>query len=209
MGNSPPDFSRSRAADELRALADALDRHDVPEPALNAVAGELARLTAGLRAEGIAGRGPWWERGPDYRSSYEADSPFRGTHNPWAPQMMVQRRGESGSDAGAIGRVTLDRRWSGPPNRAHGGVLAGLFDELIGEAATHAEPDALAVTGRLSMRYRTPTPLGVPLHFEASITSRSTRTLTVTAACTSQGKLTATAEALMVVRRRRRHTEPR
>jgi acyl-coenzyme A thioesterase PaaI-like protein len=99
-----------------------------------------------------------------------------------------------------VAEVTLDKAFAGPPGAVHGGVLAGLFDEVVGAAAGAAAPGRVAVTGKLTVRYRTPTPLRTPLRIEATVTRRSSRLLPVTATCTAEGATTATAEALMVLR---------
>lgn len=184
-----------------------VDASELTESDLGELTAQLESLTTTIANQASASRGSWWERGPDYRAAFDADSPFRGSENPWSPSMTVQRTGPAGVGGGSCGDVTLNRRWAGPPNAVHGGVLAGLFDEIIGDAAAHAEPNAFAVTGRLAIRYRNITPIGVPLRIEAEVVALSSRSLKLHATCTADEKVTATADALMVVRGRRRQTE--
>ncbi len=62
------------------------------------------------------------------------------------------------------------------PGRVHGGVAAAMIDETIGRAFIIGHPDRWGVTMELSVRYRKPTPLGVPLYCRARLTKESHRT---------------------------------
>jgi len=201
------DEGRARIAQSLRQLAETVHSSQLTSAELDNAIAAVDAVRYGLEQAETRPRGPWWERGPDFQASFDADSPFRGRANPWSPLMRVSRTGDAGVGASATGEVTLDAMWAGPPKAVHGGVLAGLFDEVIGEAAAHAEPTAFAVTGRLSIRYREPTPIAVPLSIVAEVTTVSSRSLRVQATCTANKRITATSEALMVVRRRRRQTK--
>ena len=58
----------------------------------------------------------------------------------------------------AVLRVTLGAAFEGAPGRAHGGVVATLIDETMGMVlGIIATP---AFTGRLTVNYRAPTPVG-------------------------------------------------
>lgn len=65
--------------------------------------------------------------------------------------------------------VVLDDRFQGYPGVAHGGVVATLLDETLARAVMTADPNRFMVTGRLTTRYRKPTPLGVPLRLEGRV----------------------------------------
>lgn len=52
----------------------------------------------------------------------------------------------------------LGAAYEGPPSLVHGGVSALILDQLLGEAA--AAGGAPGMTGRLTLTYRRPTPLG-------------------------------------------------
>jgi hypothetical protein len=67
---------------------------------------------------------------------------------------------EIGED-GAEGWCTLGHAYEGPPMYGHGGVSAMLIDQLLGHAAAAAGHPG--VTTDLSVRYRRPVPLDVPL----------------------------------------------
>ena len=40
------------------------------------------------------------------------------------------RFSSDGDESTVVGEVTLDKAFAGPPGAVHGGVLAGLFDEV-------------------------------------------------------------------------------
>ncbi|MGE0388360.1 MAG: PaaI family thioesterase [Gammaproteobacteria bacterium] len=56
---------------------------------------------------------------------------------------------------------TLTEAHSGPPQRAHGGVVMTLLDEALGVAAAVA--GAGGMTAGMNVRFKAATPLGVPL----------------------------------------------
>lgn len=61
-------------------------------------------------------------------------------------------------------RMHLGPAWEGPPGHVHGGVSALVLDQALGEAA--AVFGGPGMTGRLTLHYRRPIPLG-PLTAEA------------------------------------------
>ena len=67
-----------------------------------------------------------------------------------------------------IGHCTLSEAHGGPPERAHGGVVATLLDETIGLAAMAA--GASGLTAGLNLSFKAGTPLHVPLTIRASYT---------------------------------------
>jgi Thioesterase superfamily len=83
-------------------------------------------------------------------------NPVIGAGNPIAPPLRI----EIGAD-GAEGWCTLGQAYEGPPMYGHGGVSAMLIDQLLGHAA--AASGHPGVTTDLSVRYRRPVPLDVPL----------------------------------------------
>lgn len=97
-----------------------------------------------------AGCGPLNPRAPVLRFEPfppppEADAPFRSVE--------------------VVGHCTLDASFGGGPGRAHGGVVATLFDEALGRANVAAGLSGMTVA--LEVRFRAGTPLGVPLQITA------------------------------------------
>jgi acyl-coenzyme A thioesterase PaaI-like protein len=60
---------------------------------------------------------------------------------------------------------TLDASFGGGPGRAHGGVIATLFDEALGRANTAAGLNGMTVA--IEVRFRAGAPLGEPLRVTA------------------------------------------
>jgi hypothetical protein len=131
------------------------------------------------------------------RVHYRDHSLYAGRHNPLAAPMVfsVEQRSD-GSDV-LIGEVTLDRRYEGPPRCVHGGYVAGLFDEMFGGSLRFVE-DFFGVTGRLTVKYRKPTPIGQPLRFSAWIETVKGRRLESRAELHSGETLCAEAGALFI-----------
>ncbi len=189
----------------VRRLALALHSHETDTvDEATAIAG-LDQLTSAL--ENGRRRLRWYEKDPDpaRRPRGRELTAWSGALNACAPPMTLGG-GELDDGRPTIdGRVRLDRLREGPPGFVHGGVVAGLFDEVMGAAQrlTHAPG---AMTGRLTLRYRRPTPLDTDLLFRAWIEEDRSRRVLVRAACyidaLDTGAPTAEAEAIFVRRPR-------
>ena len=94
------------------------------------------------------------------------------------------------------GRVTFGYAYEGPPTCVHGGVIAELFDELLGMSNILAGQGAM--TGTLKIRYRRPTPLLAPLELAARNTGKEGRKVFAWGAIYYQGELTAEAEGIFI-----------
>lgn len=87
--------------------------------------------------------------------SYD-DRPFSGNASPWGVDLQVHRRGDV-----VEAELTMRSAHEGAPGRAHGGIVAGLFDDVFGFAlGIIGKP---AFTGELAVRYVAPTPMNRPL----------------------------------------------
>ncbi len=127
-------------------------------------------------------------------------SPIIGFANPIAPPVEVWTvQGEDGHPE-IRGRVTYNHMYEGPPNCVHGGVIAELFDELMGIATVIAEKPAM--TGTLTVRYRKPTPLLAPLDLVGRVVSSSGRKVHAWSAIYHDGVLVAEADGLFIEARR-------
>lgn len=114
-----------------------------------------------------------------------------GRANPMGINARLWREGEE-----AVCQVTLGEAFEGAPGRAHGGIVAALIDETMGLVTSITE--TLAFTGRLTVTYRAPTPVGVPLEVRARRTAATGRKLTFTAELKTGNTLLAQAEALFI-----------
>lgn len=116
------------------------------------IAAEIDALTARLRKQartepiGI-------EVGADGHTRAHGNAVI-GLRNPVAPPLHVERT----PDGKAWSTFHLGPQYEGPPGLVHGGVSALLLDQLCGEAA--AAGGSPGMTGRLTLHYRRPTPLG-------------------------------------------------
>ena len=185
---------------ELGRTAHAIESSpEVREEALALV--EAARNLLGDGAP----RRRWYELGSGHTDETRARnrelSTFSGSLNPVAPPMTIRAGTTDDGRAALIGSVRLDRLREGPPRAVHGGVLAGLFDELLG-GGQRLEGGPPGMTGRLTVRYRRPTPLDADLELRVWIHDERTRRVTVRGDCVvvgdEPGRVTAEAEAIFL-----------
>jgi hypothetical protein len=94
------------------------------------------------------------------------------------------------------GRARYDYQYEGPPTCVHGGVIAQLFDELLG--SINILNDEGGFTGTLTIRYRRPTPLLTDLDLEARQTRREGRKLFAWGCIRHNGEVTAEAEGIFI-----------
>lgn len=176
----------------MRELGRALHER-APEPAVRAAVAEHLDAIGDLLADGEP-RLRWYEqpgRGDrDNGRWYRQLSTFSGTLNTVAPPMTIRSGSLADGAPALVGHVRLDRRYEGPPRAVHGGIVAGLFDELLGggQRLTGGPP---GMTGRLTVRYRRPTPLDTDLELRAWIADERDRRITVKADCRVAGDDTA------------------
>ena len=179
MGDGPLLDRRSAVAElgaELRALADLVTRTEVDADVLRDSARRLRDVAPALRERirGIAEPASV----DDLMGGVRMFNPVIGAGNPIAPPMRI----EIGPD-GAEGWCTLGHAYEGPPMYGHGGVSAMLIDQLLGHAA--AASGHPGVTTDLSVRYRRPVPLDVPLRIWGRVTEVQGRRISVTGGITT------------------------
>lgn len=126
-------------------------------------------------AAAILGRaetpGPFWLTGLSSFDDFDltADlatihtySPALGDANPFAPKVEL----EVTADKVVQGTVTFAEVHNGPPwDTCHGGVVALVYDDIVGLAAMVGAGGGM--TARLTVNYRKPTPLFQPISFRA------------------------------------------
>ncbi|MCZ7536947.1 MAG: PaaI family thioesterase [Acidimicrobiia bacterium] len=195
---STPTESRLAAAAALRDLVNVFCGHDIGEEVLN----RLAHVSEGLAGE-IRGH-PRWDRRAMLHAALAAvdepsdrqDSAFvhravAGPANPTAIPFDLRREGDS-----VVTSVELGPAQEGAPGRAHGGVIAAIFDDLTGVIPVML--GSMSVTGRLTIHYRSPVPVETPVEFGAWLHHRDGRKLEVHAEARHGEAVLATAEALFV-----------
>jgi acyl-coenzyme A thioesterase PaaI-like protein len=81
----------------------------------------------------------------------------------------------------------------------HGGYVAHLFDQILGQHNLYSQIPAM--TGTLSVRYRRPTPLYTDLDFEVHTEHASGRKILARGVLRSGDEIVAEAEGLFVMPR--------
>jgi acyl-coenzyme A thioesterase PaaI-like protein len=127
---------------------------------------------------------------------YFPTSPMVGYANPIAPPLEVWAVAGDDGRREVRGRVTFDYPYEGPPTCVHGGVIAELFDELLG--LSNILVGLGAMTGTLTVRYRRPTPLLAPLELAARNTAQDGRKVYAWGGIYHEGELTAEAEGVFI-----------
>lgn len=94
---------------------------------------------------------------------FDTMSYIGGPLNPLSARARYFRQGDE-----AVGRVTIDVGHEGPPDRVHGGMVASIFDEVMG-TVFRVQSLPSAFTGSLSVRFEGPAPIGVELEFRARL----------------------------------------
>jgi len=124
--------------------------------------------------------------------SHFPDCIVSGEANPMGVAIKVHREG-----AEAVAKVTLGPAFEGAPGRAHGGVVAAIFDDAMGFVLSMERTPAY--TGRLTVSYLAPTPVGEELEFRARLRDRTGRKLFIDGTAYHGSARVAEAEGLFIV----------
>ena len=176
--------ARVQAATALRRLGHAIVGHDVPASLFDSIAAAVEEWLPVI--ESAPGR----SRSVETMKQHMFERPLEGVPigtfpdcvvsgdaNPMGLDVQFFRDGDE-----AVSRVVLGAAFEGAPNRAHGGVVAAVFDDLMGFVLTiHESP---AYTAELTVRYRRPTPVGEEIEFRARLVDRKGRRLHIEAEAT-------------------------
>jgi acyl-coenzyme A thioesterase PaaI-like protein len=155
--------SRLRLGAAIRRLSHATVGHEIDAASMDRIADEMDRIAA------------QWEQGDarsrphtsfDYdiaelpaiggRMHSHSDRPFSGRTSPLGIDVEVLRQVD-----GVEAHLTLGSAHEGAPGRAHGGIISGLLDDLLGFLLPLER--TMAFTGELTIRYEIGVPLHVPL----------------------------------------------
>ena len=187
---------RRRIADVLRIVIERLVTSDAPEPELRAAADALERYAERLkqhpRRTKTFGFPESANSGAVRAEGTHFDySPLIGRANPIAPPLRLWIEGEV-----AHGSAVFGSAYEGPPGCVHGGMIAAAFDEVLGFTQSMAGHPGM--TGTLTVRYRSPTPLHIELRFEGRVQRIEGRKLFVAATLHAGTTLCAECEAIFV-----------
>ncbi|TVR21289.1 MAG: PaaI family thioesterase [Nitriliruptor sp.] len=198
-GDPDGSAARAAAATAVRRLGHALMAHEVDDELLQRVAEQVDGLAieaerAGRRHRDIGEvtRRMFEEDIPDHAPVVHFDECFvSGPWNPLGIGIEVVRDGEA-----AVAQIVLGTAFEGGPGMAHGGIVAALFDDVLGYLLTlHGIP---GFTGELTVRYLRPTPVETPLSLRGWVVERSGRRLRTAAQLHAGDELVASATAVFV-----------
>jgi acyl-coenzyme A thioesterase PaaI-like protein len=170
MVKSHPTEARLQLAAQTRRIIDELVTSTASEAAFEQ-AQQLVAQAAALLAERDHGRE--YEGGEGSLTEYQHRthldySPLVGGLNPLAPPMALTMHADY-----IEATVTYGLAYEGPPGCLHGGLVAAGFDEVLGFAqALGGQP---GMTGRLTVNYRSPTPLFQPVRYVCRFDRREGR----------------------------------
>lgn len=190
-----------RLAAELRRVIERLVLVSAPVEQLTAAADSAARFADDLA--GLPAR-RWYDLHEGFAESANAGtpaglfdlSPVMGLSNPLAAPLALEVVHDAEGNPMASGRAHFTAAYEGPPGCVHGGILASIFDEVLGFAnGVTGNP---AMTGTLTIRYRRPTPLYQDLRFEGRCVRVEGRKVFTEGACYADDQLTAEAEAIFI-----------
>lgn len=154
---SPDELAHERdvygsLADAVRDLSEASLQTLVSEDDVREITGAVEALTARMRTHQIPGA-YGVALTPDGLALNHGNAVV-GMRNPIAPPVHIHR----GGDGHTWANFHLNALYEGPPGLVHGGVIALILDQMLGECA--ADGGAPGMTGTLSIRYQRPTHLG-------------------------------------------------
>ena len=153
---SASDYARIRLAERMRELIYTSFMSTAEDSAVDAAIAEVERAIDLLSADDVPGSAA-------AESHFSDRSPFYGLMNPLSMPMEMGRD-ESVGEFGAItGNVVFTEPYEGPPGHCHGGFIAAAFDEVLGMAQSLTGRPGM--TGKLSINYRSPTPLHTTIAF--------------------------------------------
>lgn len=192
--------ARNDRDEALRSLADAtrevihqLHATLAPVEVLRGLATSLSGLAQILETQP---RGRLYEGHAEVATSGSTSgfydfSPVVGGANPLAPPIDLRVEGDVVKGSGTFGAA-----YEGPPGCVHGGVISATFDELLGMAQSVTGRPAM--TGTLTVRYRSLTPLHTELRLIGQVDEVDGRKVRTSGRMYAGDRLTAEAEAVFV-----------
>ena len=190
---SPRRAALRELADSTRELIDRLVATDAPDEVILVAAAEVqaaASRFAPYRQGSLYGFSEMATAGGQSDPLYD-HSPLIGIANPLAPPMDIREQ-----DGIVVATAVFGQAYEGPPGHVHGGYVAAAFDELLG--ATQALSGAPGMTGTLTIRYESPTPLHTELRYEGRLAGVERRKIFTEGTCFAGDRVTATAKGTFI-----------
>jgi acyl-coenzyme A thioesterase PaaI-like protein len=157
---SPRRVALFRVADAIRVVLHRMVQSSAPNEVIEAAAADLEaaaeRFTEYTSKSIYEGFAESANAGEPF--GFFDHSPMLGRANPLAPPIDLWLEGDR-----MVGTATFGAAYEGPPGCVHGGYVAAAFDEVLG--STQSLSGSPGMTGRLTVSYRSPTPLETELRF--------------------------------------------
>jgi acyl-coenzyme A thioesterase PaaI-like protein len=183
---------RERAAASLRDHA--FVAHDPEDGALASLADTANELTLVVGQASTRDRLALMRSRPDESvlggSGFE-DRAVGGSSNPTSVELEVQFKDEE-----VIADFVLRRAFEGAPGRAHGGIVAAVFDDVTGFVIGKLQEPAF--TGELTVRYLAAVPVDRALEIRARLDGREHRKLFISAELRTGDEIVATCRAIYI-----------
>ncbi len=201
MSEEEPDFEALQGAvASVRQLIARLRKTQAPRELLTDVEREVGVLQARLAP--YDHEGPYAQRGlvmdttsherdTDIPAEYFPYSPVIGPLNPIAPPIEFDFDGEE-----VHATHVFDAPYNGPPTAVHGGVIALVFDELMG--CLGAMRDIGGFTGTLTIRYNSLTPIGKPIRMRSWLERTEGRKIFIKSSMHVGDRLCSEAEGIFI-----------
>ncbi|HEB90098.1 MAG TPA: PaaI family thioesterase [Deltaproteobacteria bacterium] len=201
MTQEVPDFEAlSDAVAQVRRLIAHLRKTTAPPELIRGVEAGVEALNE--RLAGFDHPGPYAQRSlvmslsdhtrtTDVPAEYFPYSPVIGPLNAIAPPVEFRFDGEE-----IHAEHVFDAPYNGPPTAVHGGIIALVFDELLG--ALGALRDIGGFTGTLTIRYVSLTPIGLPIRMRSWIDRREGRKAFIRGTMHHGEQLCAEAEGIFI-----------
>jgi hypothetical protein len=181
-----------RLADALRGLVESSVALTAPMPTLTALADAAEAL--GAQAAGFAGERPFARYAAPEGGDLNTILPWSVISGPYNPLAAPVSMSADGARAVGTGRFGL--AYEGPPGGVHGGVVAGVWDQVLAYAAMlHGTPGH---TATLTTHYRAITPLHEELRFVAWVERTEGRRIFARGECRAGATLVSEAEGTFI-----------
>jgi len=201
MSEEEPDFETLQGAVAgVRQLVSHLRKTTAPRELLQGIEQEIAALNQRLAPYDY--EGPYMQRSlvmrdgdyirdTDIPAEFFPYSPVIGPLNAIAPPVAFDFDGEE-----VHAEHVFDAAYNGPPTAVHGGIIALVFDELLGSLG--ALRDIGGFTGTLSIRYCSLTPIGKTIRMRSWIDRREGRKTFIMGSMQHDDQLCAEAEGIFI-----------
>lgn len=153
---------------------------------LNTIAGELEEMPRGRPFLRFSGRMP--EEDPNAIIPF---SPVTGRYSAMALPLELHTEGSV-----LVGTGVYNEAYEGPNQCVHGGFVAQIYDQVLAQANVLHRTGGPTAT--LTVHYKKPTPLHVPLRFEAWTEEIDGRKITTKGRCLVDGEVVTEAEGLFI-----------